>query len=66
MKAVEALVFDKVDINKHRILVTDSKTHLNVVCGVNSKGNDLEISVVTVMRKEDFRNDKAGTYRIYV
>lgn len=58
------LMFNELDIGD-QILIRDSKTHLNLIGAIDRAGNSLELVIITVMRKLDFK-PKSGTKIIEV
>jgi len=40
----------------NRFVIRNKKTHLNIVCQLEPGDNEFKLTVITVMRKEDFRS----------
>ena len=62
-KAIEPLTRDLIDNSidvGDQIAIRDSKTNLNLVAQLNEKNNVIEMRVITVMIKKNFR-PKTGT-----
>jgi hypothetical protein len=71
-KVIDALVFNTIDVGDE-VIITNKSTDLNCVCAILQKypnssdpNTGLQIRVITVMRKKDFKSDNTGTYKLYV
>lgn len=56
---VSALIFNKIDIGDY-ILIRDNSSNLNLIGFLRSNNKKLELVIITVMRKKNFKA-KAGT-----
>lgn len=61
-KIIDDLLFGKIRIGR-RFIVHDTNTDLNIVCSPNGYDEPLIISIITVMRTDNF-NNQYGTYVI--
>lgn len=61
---IDNLLFGKIRIGK-RFIVHDTNTDLNIVCSPNGYDEPLIISIITVMRTDNF-NNQYGTYIINI
>jgi hypothetical protein len=64
-KIANALLFDKIDVNKDAVLIQNTVSDLNIVGKIVSNGSMLDFVVITVMTKKNFKA-KSGTYTIKV
>lgn len=64
-KLIKLLVFDKANIDD-AVVVYDRNTDLNLVCIITNPSQDIvELKIVTVMKKKDFK-PKPGTKKLIV
>jgi len=61
---VEYLIFDKLDLN-HPFVISSKSNNLNIVSNLQQRGDNIDLIVITVMRKKHFM-PKAGTKQIIV
>ena len=61
---IDSIIFGKIRLGK-RFIVHDTNTDLNIVCSPNGTGEPLIISVITMMRTDNF-NNQFGTYIIEI
>ncbi|MBC8147538.1 MAG: hypothetical protein H8E98_06085 [Bacteroidetes bacterium] len=62
-QVAKLLMFDKLDIGD-KIHIHDKKSNLNLIGLIQNNGQRLQIKIITVMRKRDFKS--SGTYTIEV
>ena len=64
-KISKMLLFNYIDLGDS-IVIKNTKTDLNLVCALeNDKNSKIDLVVITVMRKKDFKT-KGGTKIIYI
>jgi hypothetical protein len=56
-KILQALLFNRVDIGD-KIVLQNRNTHINLVCQLVPKGKNIEVVVITVMKKENFASSE--------
>jgi hypothetical protein len=58
-KIARGLIFNKIDIGDY-ILIKDIKTNLNLISAIENNSGKLDLIIVTIMKKKDFK-PKSGT-----